>query len=207
MEKGGFRLPAQVCSQDSEVKVLFQKAIKAKMERTKTRVMDNFEDAVPSWAAWALRPVVSVTHDLLTSRNNYVGDVGEGKASAALRFILPRECVLINDVVLEVEPDEFIQVDHVVVAPAGVFLIETEAWQGAFVCYGGTWRRKTGRSWERCDKSPTWQNKRHQELFRRWKESPAATLNLPQEGAGAIRCTAEGWVYVRLLCDSSRPDR
>ena len=110
-----------------------------------------------------------MTHDLLTSRDNYVGNVGEGKASAALRFILPRECVLINDMVLEVEPDEFIQVDHVVVAPSGVFLVETKAWQGAFVCHGGTWRRKAGRSWERC-KSPTWQNKRHQELFQRWIE-------------------------------------
>ena len=78
----------------------------------------------------ALRPLVSVTHDLLTARDNYVGGLGEGKASAALRLILPRGCTLINDVVLEVEPDEFIQVDHVVVAPAGVFLIETKAWQG-----------------------------------------------------------------------------
>lgn len=44
-------MPAQVCGQDPKVKELFQRAIKAKMERTKSRVMDNFEDEVPSWAA------------------------------------------------------------------------------------------------------------------------------------------------------------
>lgn len=160
-------MPAQVCHQDPQIKELFHRAIRAKLESVKNTVMNNFDDEVPWWAAWALRPLVSVTHDLLNARDRYVGGVVEGKAAASLHLVLTRECTLINDVVLEVEPDEFIQVDHVVVAPSGVFLVETKAWRGAFVCYGGTWRRKSGKSWERC-KSPTWQNKRHQELFQRW---------------------------------------
>mgnify|MGYP004706514295 CR=1 FL=1 len=61
-------MPSKVCSQDPKSKELFREAIRTKVERTKDRVMANFEQEVPSLISWALRPVVSVTHDVLTAK-------------------------------------------------------------------------------------------------------------------------------------------
>ena len=100
-----------------------------------------------------------------------------------------------NDMVLEVDVDEFIQVDHVVIAPSGVFLVETKAWQGAFLCNKGTWRRKQGNSWVRC-KSPTAQNRRHRDLFVRWARREIADLPAGDWVYPLILFTAASWLKV-----------
>lgn len=68
---------------------------------------------------------------------------------------------------LEPAPDEFIQVDHVLIGPPGIYLIETKAWKGAFSGYRDKWKRKQGNSWVFC-KSPTKQNQRHEKPFKKW---------------------------------------
>lgn len=188
-------MPAQVCSQSPKAKEVCRQAIRAKIESTKMKVVDNVDEEVPAWISWALKPLVSVAHDLIRSRDDLVGGLGETKAYAALRLILPSECILINDMVLEVEVDEFIQVDHTVIAPSGIFLVETKAWQGAVLCNRGAWKRKSGNSWVRCT-SPTGQNRRHRELLQRW-----LTREVPGLPAGdwvhlVILFTRASWVKV-----------
>lgn len=75
--------------------------------------------------------------------------------------------MVIDDVVLEPAPDDFIQIDHVLIGPPGIYLIETKAWEGAFSRYEDNWKRKEGNSWVRCESS-TKQNLRHKKLFLYW---------------------------------------
>lgn len=188
-------MPAQVFAQDARIKELFRKAIQAKVEATRAKMMDNIDEALPSWVAWAFKPLASVGYDLIRLRDNVVGSIGESKAAAALRVILPSECSIVNDMVLEVDINEFIQVDHVVIAPSGVFLVETKTWQGAFLCNKGSWRRKQGNSWVRC-KSPTAQNQRHRELFMRWAKREVEDLPEGDWVYPLVLFTAASWLKV-----------
>lgn len=83
---------------------------------------------------------------------------------------------MINDAVLEPEPDEFVQIDHVLIGPPGIFLVETKAWEGAFLGYRDVWKRKEGNSWVRCE-SPTKQNLRHKQLFAEWLKGSGLNLS------------------------------
>lgn len=117
------------------------------------------------------------------------GEDGETHASFSLWLFLTKQWGLVNDVVLEPEPDEFIQVDHVLIGPPGVFLVETKAWQGAFMASQDQWRRKQGAAWVRCE-SPTKQNQRHLRLFQRW---------LQETLSGVVPPSPETWLFPVVL--------
>ena len=69
------------------------------------------------------------------------GAEGEEKVAEALGSL--RDCNVINDVVL---PGERTNIDHVVLAPNGIFIIETKNHKGAVRCVGDSWElEKVGR--------------------------------------------------------------
>ena len=73
-----------------------------------------------------------------------MGRTGEQQVRSTLRRELPDEYVLINGLLV---PRAAGDIDHVVVGPSGVFLLETKTMAGHIVCEAdGTWRRtKLGR--------------------------------------------------------------
>jgi len=77
---------------------------------------------------------------------------------------------------LEPEPGEFAQIGLVLIGPAGIYLVETKAREGAFLGYRDVWKRKEGNRWKYCN-SPTKQNLRHQRLFSEWLKG--LDLDLP----------------------------
>lgn len=160
-------MPARIMRQKKEIKELFRQKIKEKVAREKEKMKNRIDEELPSWIAWALKPIAGASFDLQRRRDDKCGEAGEDKAALGFWLLLPKEWVLINDVVLEPEPDEFIQVDHVLIGPPGIYLIETKAWNGAFSGYKDKWKSKQGNSWVSC-KSPTRQNQRHEKLFKKW---------------------------------------
>jgi phosphoglycerate-specific signal transduction histidine kinase len=52
-------MPAQVFTQDAKIKELFRKAIQAKVESTRAQMMNNIDEALPSWVSWAFKPIAS----------------------------------------------------------------------------------------------------------------------------------------------------
>jgi len=160
-------VPARIIRQNSEIKEIFRQKIKEKVAREKEEMKVHIDEELPSWITWALKPIAGVSFDLQRRRDDKCGEAGEDKAILGFWLLLTKEWVLINDVVLEPEPDEFIQLDHVLIGPPGMYLIETKAWDGAFSGYKDKWKRKQGNSWVFC-KSPTGQNQRHARLFRKW---------------------------------------
>ncbi len=71
------------------------------------------------------------------------GKEGEVAVTEALRF-LPNEYVLLNDLML---PNGRGNVDHLVIGPNGIFVIETKNYSGYVKCWGDQWyvnRREIG---------------------------------------------------------------
>jgi len=75
----------------------------------------------------------------------HMGRSGEHQVRAALAAELPESYVLLNGLTL---PHSAGDIDHLVVGPSGVFLLETKTMAGYIVCDAdGTWRRtKVGRA-------------------------------------------------------------
>jgi hypothetical protein len=67
------------------------------------------------------------------------GYEGENKVSKILSSTLSDEYYLINDVVFS---DGHGNIDHVVLGPNGVFVIETKNYGGKIICYGDQWSRQ-----------------------------------------------------------------
>jgi hypothetical protein len=68
--------------------------------------------------------------------NWFVGKRGEEAVTEALKHGLPYDYVLLNDLVL---PNGRGNVDHLVIGPNGLFLIETKNYSGRIKCFGDKW--------------------------------------------------------------------
>jgi len=191
----GHIVPAKVYTQDGAIKELFKQKIIAKRKQEKKSRLNELDKKLPGWFSRVIKPIVSVSHDLIETRDGFVGKVGEVKVAGSLYLMLPSDCVLINDVVLEPEPDEFVQLDHVIVAPGGVYLVETKSWQGAILCKKGAWMRKEGTSWKRV-RSPISQNLRHKALFKSWVYRKVSGLPNGDWIYPAVVFTRASWLKV-----------
>lgn len=171
-------MPARMVRQNREIKELFRAKIREKIERERKEMHERIDNEIPSWIRWAVRPLADIGFRLDQARNKARGEGGEDSAFLHFWLLLPGSWVVVNDAVLEPEPDEFVQIDHVLIGPPGIFLVETKAWEGAFLAYRDEWKRKEGNSWVRCG-SPTKQNLRHKRLFVEWLKGLG--LGLPEE--------------------------
>lgn len=159
------QVPARIVKQNREIKELFRAKIREKVEQERKEMHERVDKEVPSWIRWAVRPLAEWRFNAVRARDNARGERGENNAFLHFWLLLPNNWVVVNDAVLE--PDEFIQIDHVLIGPPGIFLVETKAWEGAFLGYKDNWKRKEGNAWVRCE-SPTKQNLRHRRLFAEW---------------------------------------
>ncbi len=182
-------MPARTARQLPENRELFRQLIRAKVAREKSYLQARANGELPSWAAWAMKPIVSVLFDIETAGDNIKGKVGEIGTLMNVRLLLPDVWTMLNDVVLEPKPDEFIQLDHMLVGPPGVFLIETKAWEGAFLAHRDNWKRKEGNRWVRCD-SPTRQSLRHLKLFTLW---------ITETLGDAVPADPSKWIYPNVV--------
>lgn len=155
-------MPPRVKHQSEEIRTLFREKIREKLAREKKRLMRDIDEEVPSWISWVVKPLASWEFKRGHARDAAVGWIGEKAAALSFWAFLPSSWVVMHDVVLEI--------DHLLVGPPGVYLIETKRWEGAFLCHNDRWKRKEGERWVPC-KSPTAQNLRHSWLFRKWLES------------------------------------
>ncbi|MGH2330690.1 nuclease-related domain-containing protein [Thermoanaerobacter mathranii] len=116
--------------QDREIKDLFYKKVKEKEEKEKQKRLYKISEC---FLGWLLEPIADVAYTWRRIAEKEQGSSGENSAGWALHLWLPGNAVGINDLVLEVEPDEFIQIDHLVLNTNGIFVLETKSWDGAFL--------------------------------------------------------------------------
>lgn len=112
-------------------KLLLQKNIRY------TKISSNFEEAVNNSASSELQHLSKKT-SIIKELNSYIyGAVGEQKVEGELSK-LSDDYILINDFTCSFHPSIFnskskeyiktVQIDHILVSPSGVFLIETKNW-------------------------------------------------------------------------------
>jgi hypothetical protein len=83
------------------------------------------------------------------------GDIGERITSHHLKK-LPKEFVVFNDVIL---PERYGNIDHVVVGPTGIFVIETKNYTGSYTVDGDDWYYNSDQGIEKTSSNPAGQVK------------------------------------------------
>jgi hypothetical protein len=73
---------------------------------------------------------MKMSHEQIEKRKNNrkKGEVGEKKSRRQLKLFLPKECIIMNDVVLEISPNYFNQFDHIILSPKGIYIVDTKNW-------------------------------------------------------------------------------
>ena len=92
------------------------------------------------------------------------GDIGE-KITARYLNKLPEEFLVFNDVNL---PERYGNIDHVVVGPTGIFVIETKNYKGSFIVDGDDWFYVNNHQVEKSFSNPAGQVKRNSMALRRF---------------------------------------
>lgn len=131
---------ARLAKQDETIKKEFQKKIQAKIEAEK-EVLSEYKKPA-SFFGSLKEAIFGDPADKQRMANQQKGSAGEAQVAVKLRGSLSEDWVLMNDVIVEPEPEVYAQTDHILIGPAGVFIVETKAWQGAFKGYKDRWRRK-----------------------------------------------------------------
>jgi len=117
---------AKYWTQDEKIKKLFYEKIEQRIRDRRQKMLDNIDESLPRILAVLAKPVAKAQFEMNRRSQENQGSSGEETISNTLWFWLTRDYSYFDDVVLEPEKDEFIQLDHIVIAPQGIFVIETK---------------------------------------------------------------------------------
>lgn len=118
---------ARVVAQSPQQKSAFLGRIHAKEIIKEQQVQARVEAATPKILRFAFKPLASLW--VRTASRETEGNWPLAESSGPDSRIRGS----VNDVVIEYEPDDYAQIDHVAVGPRGILLIETKAWDGAIL--------------------------------------------------------------------------
>ena len=158
---------AKYWTQNEKIKKLFYEMVEQKIKERKQKMLDNVDESLPKILAVLAKPVVKIQFEMNRSEQESQGAGGEETISNTLWFWLPGNYRYFDNVVFEPEKDKFIQLDHIVIAPQGIFIVETKTWDGVIFAADNAWRLKQGKNWVKIE-NPVKQNERHARLFKKW---------------------------------------
>ncbi len=120
----------------------------------------------------SLAPLVAFYYYLRKYRIYNGGWAGEQQVSKLLSRSLSDEYLLLNDIHLRNSSGD---IDHIVLGPNGVFVLETKNWNGEITCHGDVWQRAGKPNFK---SSPSLQVKRNAAKIRHIIDSsPSLKLN------------------------------
>ncbi len=90
---------------------------------------------------------------------------GEKRVAKLLSASLSDDYILINGVQLS---DDYGDIDHIILGPNGLFVLETKNWKGKITCHGDEWQREGRRNFKT---SPSRQVKKNTAKIKRLLES------------------------------------
>lgn len=176
---------AYLIKQDHVLRREFQERINRKVQKNKDQMKNQIDEDVPAFVAWAVKPLAGFLFDREQLKRVEKGDSGEFNVFLHAKFRLSNKWVILNDVVVEPEPDVLTQIDHIIIGPPGLFIIETKAWGGSYKAYRDRWEYRNGKQWFKCSSHPTKQNAYHAKAIGKWLE-----------GTGILKIDApvENWI-------------
>lgn len=151
----------------TELQEAFAARIRAKVQGQRDQMQGRVED-VPL-IGWLLRPLAGMAFDANESRNTRRGERAEDTVLGTLLRWLPESWCVFHNVVVEPQPDDFAQIDLLLVSTAGLFLVETKGWRGSYKGFRDKWQQREGQSWGKVD-SPTAQVQRQARKLAWWLE-------------------------------------
>ncbi len=187
---------ARQLQQLATVQAAFAARIQQKVADRREEVQDRAED-VPL-VGWLLKPIAGFFFDLNEGSNTRKGERGEESVLESLLRGLPATWLIFHNVVVEPQPDDFAQIDLLAISYAGVFLIETKAWQGSFKAYHDNWQIQVGRQWNKVD-SPTTQVQRQMRKLIQWLDQHRLPNPRPADGwiMPTVVFTQAQWLSVK----------
>lgn len=149
----------------ADIQTTFAARIKEKVQSRRDAAQGRAEE-VPL-LGWLLAPLTGVAFDLREGRNVRRGERGEETVLSALLRKLPDTWSVFHSVVVEPRPNDFAQIDLLLVGPAGMFLVEAKAWRGSYKAYRDIWHQREGNRWNPAS-SPTEQVQRQARKLGQW---------------------------------------
>lgn len=100
--------------------------------------------------------------------NQIKGNLGEGWVSLLMTSLSDRWILFQNALIPGDRPGSLTEIDHLIIGPGGIFIVEVKTWKGSFSAYKDKWKMRSGSGWEKISHSPTSQNAYHLKMFLRW---------------------------------------
>src|SRR5262245_14872605 len=127
------------------VQAAFAARIQQKVQDRRDQSLNRAEE-VPL-LGWLLAPLTGIAFDLREGRNVRRGERGEETVLGSLLRRLPDTWVVFHSVVVEPRPNDFAQIDLLLIGPAGIFVVEAKAWRGSYKAYRDAWHQREGNTW------------------------------------------------------------
>ncbi|MCT7978534.1 nuclease-related domain-containing protein [Laspinema olomoucense] len=194
----------KILSQSSTLRVAFETQIQSKIqgqrETQQNLVGESFLGQISSFC-WEINRV----------KKQVKGSLGESVVSFLLQW-LPESDILFNNALIPTQkPGILTEIDHLIIAKNGVFLVELKTWKGSFSAYQDQWKRREGKRWVPIDQSPSSQSAYHQQMFEGWIRSilpdlPANFVTAPvvfpiADWVGTTHCSVPVLHRVSALLD------
>lgn len=180
----------------SNVQEAFAARIRNKVQGRREQAQERADD-VPL-LGWLLRPLAGWAFDSREGSNTRRGERGEEAVLGTLLRWLPETWCVFHNVVVEPQPEDFAQIDLLLVSTAGVYLVETKAWRGSYKGYRDNWHQREGQTWAKVD-SPTAQVQRQARKLAWWLEqqrSLALPANMKRSMTPVVVFTQPQWLRV-----------
>lgn len=100
--------------------------------------------------------------------NQIKGNLGEGWVSLLMTSLSDRWILCQNALIPGDRPGILTEIDHLIIGPGGILIVEVKTWKGSFSAYKDKWKMRAGSGWEKISNSPTSQNAYHHKMFLRW---------------------------------------
>lgn len=177
---------ARVLHQDAQARQGFEAAIRTKTQQEVDQVVARAQPRMPSMLEPLLTPLIRWSVKNRQAGFDRTGSRGEGQLALALRIRLNGAWIVCPNVVVPLGPQRFAQLDHLIIGPAGLYVIEVKTWKSAVRARGDAWQRKSGTGWVAVG-SPTKQNAGHVQKLRHWiVQSHLASLEPAVLGAVVV---------------------
>lgn len=188
---------ARLVQQHPSARSVYEVGVESIEEARKNQVRESSEAQYgSSFLGKLLTDLTVVRHTMREQAHYEQGAIGEYKVAHAFLEHLSNEWVLFTPFVIFPRPGDYAQLDHLLLGPPGIFIVETKAWQGSYIGNRDAWKRRAGNQWVACD-SPTHQLSRHLYWLQQWLERhphPTLPANVASLTEAYVLFTEAKWV-------------
>jgi len=158
-------MPAEIWRQNPDRRAGFETAITNKVAQAEAEHEAAIRDRMPGFLRPVMLPLVAWVRRRRRAAWSRRGQAGEAAVTDSLRT-LGAGWVVVPDVVVPVS-ERGMQLDHLVIGPNGLYVVEVKTWRQPARVWGDTWQIREGPQW-RTVESPTRQNTWHVRQLKRW---------------------------------------